>query len=138
MSKRDMFHDAVVRALENDGWTITDDPLTIRYGKDRIAIDLGAEKILAAERGNEKIAVEIKSFLGESELFDYHAALGQFLNYRLVLENTEPDRKLYLAVPAQTYKSLFSRDLADASVKQYQVKLLVYDPTKEVIVQWQP
>jgi hypothetical protein len=138
MSARDLFHDAVVHALEKDGWTITDDPLTVRYGQDRVAIDLGAEKILAAERGSEKIAVEIKSFLGESELFDYHAALGQFLNYRLALQNSDPDRILYLAVPEETFQSLFSRSLAAASVQQYQVNLLIYDPEQEVIVQWQP
>ncbi len=63
MPARDLFHNAVVHALQKDGWTITDDPLTIRYGKDRVSIDLGAERLLAAERGNEKIAVEIKSFL---------------------------------------------------------------------------
>jgi len=98
---------------------------------------LGAEKLLAAERGDEKIAVEIKSFLGESELFDYHAALGQFLNYRLALQLSEPDRSLFLAVPVPTYRSLFSREFAQASIREYQVKLIVYDPINEVILQWQ-
>ena len=137
MPARDLFHNAVVHALQKDGWTITNDPLTVRYGQDRVAIDLGAERILAAERGSEKIAVEIKSFLGESELFDYHAALGQFLNYRLALQNSEPDRTLYLAVPEEKRKSLFSSSLSAASVQQYQVKLLIYNPEQEVIVQWQ-
>ena len=117
--------------------TVTDDPLTVCYGQDRIAIDLGAEKVLAAERNEQKVAVEIKSFLGESELFDYHAALGQLLNYRLVLEKTDPNRQLYLAAPKQTYNSLFRRDIAKASVELYQVKLIVYDPAEETIVQWQ-
>lgn len=136
MPARDLFHDAVVHALQKEGWTITDDPLTIRYGTDRVSIDLGAERLLAAERGNEKIAVEIKSFLGDSELSEYHAALGQFLNYRLVLQRSEPDRLLYLAIPSKTYQSLFSRDLAQDSAEQYQVQLLVYDPDQEVITQW--
>lgn len=99
-------------------------------------IDLAAERVLAAEKAGEKIAIEIKSFLGESQLFDYHAALGQFLNYRLALEVIEPNRTLYLAVPAETYRSLFQRDLAQASVQQYHVKLIVYDPVNEVIVEW--
>lgn len=38
-------------------------------------IDLGAEPILAAERAGEKIAVEIKSFLGESNIYEFHTAL---------------------------------------------------------------
>lgn len=48
-------------------------------------IDLGAEKLLAAEREGEKIAVEIKSFLSPSAITDFHLALGQFLNYRTAL-----------------------------------------------------
>jgi XisH protein len=98
-----------------DQWNITADPLKLKFAdKDEVRIDLGAEKLLAAERGNQKIAVEIKSFLNESALFDYHAALGQFLNYRLVLSTLEPDRTLYLAVPLSAYEEFFQRPLAQA------------------------
>ncbi|MEH2048937.1 XisH family protein [Nostoc sp.] len=137
MSARDIFHEAVKRGLQKEGWVITHDPLVVKFAKDKMSVDLGAEKILAAERGTEKIAVEIKSFLGDSELFEYHAALGQFLNYRLALRLREPERVLFLAVPVSTYRSLFSRDFAQSSVQEYQVKLIVYDPKIEVIVQWQ-
>lgn len=137
MPAKDLFHQAVKRGLEKEGWVITHDPLVVKFGKDKMSVDLGAEKILAAERGSEKIAVEIKSFLGDSELFDYHAALGQFLNYRLALRFSEPERILFLAVPVLTYRSLFSRDFAQASVQEYQVNLIVYDPSGEVILQWQ-
>ncbi len=74
-------------------------------------INLGAEQLLAAERGHEKIAVEIKTFLSDSPLTDYHTALGQFLNYRLALEISAPTRTLYLAVPVVTYKAFFSDKL---------------------------
>jgi XisH protein len=137
MSARDIFHEAVKRGLQKESWVITHDPLVVKFAKDKMSVDLGAEKILAAERGTEKIAVEIKSFLGDSELFEYHAALGQFLNYRLALRLREPERVLFLAVPVSTYRSLFSRDFAQTSVQEYQVKLIVYDPKVEVIVQWQ-
>ncbi|MEH1786840.1 XisH family protein [Nostoc sp.] len=137
MSAKDIFHEAVKRGLQKEGWVITHDPLVVKFAKDKMSVDLGAEKILAAERGTEKIAVEIKSFLGDSELFEYHAALGQFLNYRLALRLREPERVLFLAVPVSTYRSLFSRDFAQISVQEYQVKLIVYDPKVEVIVQWQ-
>lgn len=63
-------------------------------------------------------------------------ALGQFLNYRLVLEAREKERTLYLAIPIAAYESFFQRDLPQASVRQYQVKLIVYDPVDEVIVKW--
>jgi hypothetical protein len=32
MPKRDFFHDAVSKALEAEGWTVTDDPLRIQVG----------------------------------------------------------------------------------------------------------
>lgn len=63
MPARDFFHDTVKRALIADGWTITHDPLPVSFELGDMYIDLGAEKILAAERGNEKIAVEVKSFM---------------------------------------------------------------------------
>ena len=99
MAAKDRFHTIVRIALEKEQWKITDDPLRLDVGGTKFEIDLGAEQLLGAERGKEKIAVEIKSFLSDSPLTDYHAALGQFLNYRLALEISEPTRVLYLAVP---------------------------------------
>jgi len=136
MSAKDRYHDAVKSALLKENWIITD-PLRLKFSdQDEVRIDLGAERLLAAERGREKIAVEIKSFLSESALFDYHAALGQFLNYRLVLQSLEPDRILYLAVPLRAYEVFFQRPLAKASVRTYEVRLLVYNPIEEEIVLW--
>jgi hypothetical protein len=92
--------------------------------------------LLAAERGKEKIAVEIKTFLSDSPLTDYHAALGQFLNYRLALEIADSTRILYLAVPVGVYESFFKREFAQISLERYQIKLIIYDINQEVIVQW--
>jgi hypothetical protein len=49
-------------------WTITHDPLTLAFGVHNLYVDLGAERVIAAERAGEQIAVEIKSFVGPSEL----------------------------------------------------------------------
>ena len=137
MSARDVFHEYVKSALMKDCWVITHDPLRLKFSEDdRLRIDLGAEQLLAAERGVQKIAVEVKSFLSESAMFDFHLALGQFLNYRLALRNLEPDRSLYLAVPIAAYNSFFSRALPQAAIAEYDLELLVYDPTNEVIVEW--
>ncbi|MBD2568247.1 XisH family protein [Anabaena lutea] len=137
MSAKDKFHEAVKKGLQKQQWLITHDPLTLKFGEeDEVRIDLGAEKLLGAEREGEKIAIEIKSFLSDSALFDFHTALGQFLNYRLVLEVSDSTRILYLAVPISAYESFFQRDLPKASIRQYQVKLIVYDPVDEVIVKW--
>lgn len=63
MSAKDAFHTVVKTALEKEGWLITHDPYAFQAGTLELYIDLGAEKIIAAEKQGQKIAVEIKSFL---------------------------------------------------------------------------
>src|SRR3954470_15848741 len=99
MPARDRYHDCVRNALIKDGWVITHDPLRLPWGKKDLYVDLGAEQILAAEKGELRIAVVIKSFLGKSKLDDLERALGQFALYRSVLARREPNRTLFLAVP---------------------------------------
>lgn len=79
MPAKDLLHDCVKNALIKDGWKITDDPLRLRYKGRKLYVDLGAERLLAAEKGEEKIAVEIKSFVGASEMNDLENALGRFI-----------------------------------------------------------
>ncbi|MEM1256463.1 MAG: XisH family protein [Cyanobacteria bacterium P01_H01_bin.21] len=137
MSAKDVFHPVVKRALEKDGWHITHDPYAIKIGNVEMAIDLGAERLVAAERNGEKIAVEVKSFLASaSAISEFHTALGQFINYRGALKRREPDRTLYLAVPNRTYKSFFQLEFPQAIIEENQVKLLVYDVQQEAIVLW--
>jgi len=138
MAAKDRFHTVVRIALEKEQWKITDDPLRLEVGGTKFEIDLGAEQLLAAERGTEKIAVEIKTFLSDSPLTDYHTALGQFFNYRLALEISDPTRILYLAVPVDAYKVFFNREFAQISLERYEIKQIIYDPLLEVIVQWIP
>lgn len=73
---KDIFHNLVKEALINDGWTITADPLRLVYEDEKFEPDLAAEKIIIAERGIEKIAVEIKSFIGQTFRQDFYEALG--------------------------------------------------------------
>ncbi|MEO0771028.1 MAG: XisH family protein [Cyanobacteria bacterium J06649_4] len=136
MAAKDKFHSVVRNALEKEKWTITGDPLRLETGGTKFEIDLGAEQLLSANRGKEKIAVEVKSFLSDSPLTDYHAALGQFMNYRLALSKVEPDRTLYLAIPDIAYKAFFQREFAQTSLEFYQVPQIVYAPDTEVIVRW--
>jgi hypothetical protein len=136
MPAKDLFHDTVKNALIQEGWQITHDPFPVRFGFVDMYIDLGAEKIIAAEKSGEKIAVEIKSFLGESAISEFHTALGQFLNYRLALKNQEPERMLYLAVPEETYNSFFNLPFVQLAIDEYQIKILVYSPKEQSIKQW--
>jgi len=136
VSAKDRFHEAVKRGLEKDQWMITDDPLELEWEEVKVKIDLAAERLIAAERGEEKIAVEIKSFIGTSAISDFHTALGQFLNYRIMLEAKESDRQLYLAIPLETYDTFFQSEFARMVKERYQLKLIVYEPLNEEIVQW--
>lgn len=95
MPARDRYHDQVKNALIKDGWTITDDPLHVRWGKKDMYVDLGAEQLLAAEKGERKIAIEVKSFLGPSEMADLEQAVGQYTIYHDVLSRAEPDESCF-------------------------------------------
>ena len=133
---RDKYHYQVRMALENEGWIITHDPFFIRLGKRKGYIDLGAEMI-GAERGTEKIAVEIKSFSGVSDVDEFEDALGQFLLYKLALVTKEPTRILFLAMPTDFYNDLFVDDVFFKEVlKTYTVQVIVYDHKNSIIDQW--
>lgn len=137
MSARDFFHKEVKNALIKDEWSITHDPLFINLGGVDMSIDLGAEKLIGAQKDNQKIAVEIKSFLAQSSaIYEFHTALGQFINYRAALRQEEPERILYLAVPLIAYNNFFQLEFPQSMLKENKVKLIIYNPEKEVITEW--
>jgi hypothetical protein len=136
MSAKDLFHEAVKRSLEKEQWHISSDPLELEWEEVKVKIDLAAERLIAAERDQEKIAVEVKSFASPSPISEFYTALGQFLNYRIMLEVKEPERLLYLAVPVDTYNAFFQSRFAQTATGRHQLKLIVYNPILEEIVQW--
>ncbi len=133
---RDLFHTVVKDALIKDGWQITHDPFPVDYGDVQMQIDLGAERLIAAIREQEKIAVEVKSFTNPSAISEFHTAVGQYLNYRRALRSQEPNRILYLAVPSQTYDEFFRLRFIQEGVQEYQISLIVYEVEDRSIVQW--
>jgi hypothetical protein len=136
MARRDKFHFAVRRGLEKEGWLITDDPLDFRVGGVDFEIDLGAEKIIGAEKDGQKIAIEIKTFSEESPVSAFHRATGQYDNYLFGLEIYQPDRILYLAIPINIFNSFFQRPFIKMVVQRKGIKLIVYQASTETIVQW--
>ncbi|MEG4087743.1 element excision factor XisH family protein [Microcoleus sp. POL10_C6] len=128
----------VKNALIKDGWRITHDPLRLKWGIKDMYVDLGAERILSAEKAGQKIAVEVKSFVGASDMNDLENALGQYLVYRSVIARTEPDRKLYLAITQSVFSELLSEPLGQIIRADYQVCLIVFSEKNEEIVQWEP
>ena len=136
MSAKDLYHDTVKHALIKEGWTITHDPFPLSIGKRDAYVDLGAEKIFAAEKENQKIAIEVKSFISPSLLHDLYGALGQYLIYREALHDFEPDRVLYLAIRDAVFQELTEEELSDLLIERQHVNLLVFDQQDEEIVKW--
>lgn len=134
---KDKIHKAVKEALEKEGWQITHDPYTLKIGRRRGFVDLGAEKeIIAADRGLDKIAVEIKSFVGQSDLDDFEDALGQFIIYLNALEEAEPDRQLFLALPMRFYNDFFDDPFFVKLSQRYGLRFIIFDVNNSIIEQW--
>ncbi|MGK7918680.1 MAG: element excision factor XisH family protein [Trichodesmium sp.] len=63
MPARDYYHNTVKSALQKDGWTITHDPYRLKLARGKnLFVDLGAERLIAAEKGLEKIAEVIINY----------------------------------------------------------------------------
>jgi hypothetical protein len=136
MPKLDFIHFSVKNALIKDGWEVTDDPYIIEYMKTRLYADLGAERPIAVERDGQKIVIEVKSFLGTSKFQDLKEALGQYDIYRYLLEETAPERKLYVAISDEAYQSFFSQAVIQLILDKHQLPLIIVDIEVEEIVKW--
>ena len=134
---RDLFHQNVREALSKEGWNITDDPLRVPIDGSHLEIDLAAEMVFGAERGNEKIAVEVKSFLSKSFMNNFHEAMGQYLDYRSALEDFEPERTVYLALPTHAYNhTVFQGRFIQKRLHEENAQLIIFEPVKNEIIQW--
>lgn len=137
MPARDIYHRAVKAALIADGWTITAEDYTIPVGLQRVYIDLQAERdLITAYQGSEKIAVEVKSFVGTSAVKDLRDAVGQYALYRSVLRRLDPERVPYLAIDHETAHTTFVEPLAEYLVTDERVLLVIIDIAEERIVEW--
>lgn len=136
MPPRDYYHDVVKEALVKDGWTITDDPFMIEVEDLRVFADLGAEKLLGAAKRGRRIVVEIKVFGGPSPVADLEQALGQYGLYRSLLKQKGERRDVFLAVAQDVYEDFLGQVTVTAVLADQHVKLLVFQPEKEEVVQW--
>jgi len=136
---KDKIHEIVVNALKKEDWKITKDPLFIEYDIDESAfeIDLGAEKLIAAQKGNKRIAVEIKTFAG-SMSYQFHNTLGQFLDYEAALANSpnDNDRQLYIALPEEAHNKLNNITFFRNRIIQFGLRFITIDIENQIIVKW--
>ncbi|PSB27988.1 fatty-acid synthase [filamentous cyanobacterium Phorm 46] len=136
MPAKDIYYNNVRTALEKDGWTITKDPLTLEIGGRSLFVDLGAEKLFAAEKQGREIAVKVKNFVSASPVHDLEQAVGQYILYEDILEQSEPERIIYLAIRAEVYAEIFSEPIGQILLENKRFKLIVFDSLKETIVRW--
>lgn len=136
MPRRDIYHECVKAALEKDGWIITDDPLRLDWNEAIYYPDIGAERVIAAIKGTQKIAVEIKTFISPVLQEEFYKALGQFDNYFFALQDLEPDRHLVLAIPVEAHEGFFQKAFVQTIIQKKRITLLVYNIEKQSIEKW--
>jgi hypothetical protein len=148
MPQRDSIHYAVRQALVKDGWSITNDPYVISYGERFLFIDLGAaetlgdngveSRFIGAQRGVSQIAVEVKEFRRASAIADLEQAIGQYVLYRLLLNQVDPDRELYLAIGEATFAEIFNEPIGELVIRELPLNLLIVDVERSEVKQWIP
>jgi hypothetical protein len=133
----DQCHEQVVHALEKDGWRVEPKsfPLPIAVGR-TFWIDIEAQQL--AQFGLRTILlVEVKCFpSGRSETTELYTSLGQYLVYRSLLRQQGFNADLYLAVPTFAFEGIFAQ-IGMSAVIENEIKMVVIDIEREVIVQWQ-
>ncbi len=135
-ARKDIYHDTVKNALIKDGWTITSENLYLPWGGMETYVDIAAEKVFIAEKEGRKIAVEVKSFVGKSNLSELEKAVGQFIIYRLAMRKEEPERELFLAISEKIYNKLFLNPDVIELIETEDLKVVVFNEANEVIVRW--
>lgn len=147
MPQRDTIHNIIRQALINEGWEITDDPYVISYGERFLFIDLAARlddlnsiagRFIGARCNSSRIVVEIKEFRGNSAIADLEQAIGQYVLYRLLLEQVDPKRELYLAITDKTFDGIFSEPIGELVMRELPMKLLIVDVEAVEVKRWIP
>jgi hypothetical protein len=88
------------------------------------------------QKKGQRIAVEIKTFGGISEMLALEQAIGQYFVYLAVIAETKPEYRLYLAIHSIVFFDLFEETLGQLLLQKYQLSLIVFDPEQEVILEW--
>lgn len=132
-----IIHYQVRRALEKDGWVITNDPYYLKISiTTSLEVDLRAEKFMTAKKNNEQIFIEIKTFIKNSVVYPFYEALGQYLCYRDALRENNIKSSVFLAIPELAYRKMEFIPFLIRRIEQYDVKLIIVDTSNEKIEKW--
>ena len=136
MPRKDLYHDVVKTALEKDGCRIVKEDLPISSGGINFFVDIEAEAMYVAEREGEQIAVEVKTFQGQSLVQNMHEAFGKYILYRYAIVAERPELNLFLAIPLKAYNTFFQLDFIKNVITKDKVNLIVYDTENQIISKW--
>lgn len=132
MPAKDRLHDTVVRALQKEGWR-TKSQVEIVLRKRRLWVDIRAIQ----STQDYMVLLEVKGFERMRSPIDYLAsAIGKYVLYRAALEHTGIRDSLYLAVPIDAYRGILSEPVGEVIRLRERIKLMVFDPIAEEILQW--
>jgi XisH protein len=93
---------------------------------------------IGARLGERNIAVEIKEFRGNSAIADLEQAIGQYILYRLLLNQVDLGRKVYLAIPERIFDTIFTEPVGELVIRELPLKLIIIDEEKAEVSQWIP
>jgi len=54
------------------------------------------------------------------------------------MQETDPDRTLYLALSEDAFEEIFTEPIGEVLLRKKRLNLMVFDGQQEVIVQWIP
>lgn len=135
MPAKDRYHDAVVRALVKNGWTITTEQMLVRFVERRLWIDIQAAK--ASEQ--LVIVVEVKGFESMPSPVDYLAdAVGKYVIYLCALDYARLDARLYMVVPIVAYEGILNEEIGRRAIQKANIDIMVFDPEREDVIRWSP
>lgn len=138
MAQQDRDHHIVIQALKAAGWTVTHPQgIATRFAGKRGTVDIGAE-IYEAEKGNRKIAVEVKNYppTGNGVMGEFQRNVGQHLMYKEWFEENEPDREVYTAIPKATYDGFLSNQESQHFLRKHEIKMFTYNPDSQTLDKW--
>jgi hypothetical protein len=83
-----------------------------------------------------RTADAVKTFAGLSKVYDFHLAVGQFIDYRIALKTKEPERILYVGITDSVYEEIFQLPFPQMVIQEIGMKIIVVNPDLNTVVKW--